>query len=393
MSNREDTKQKNPNVPTLRFPYYSNNWIKTTLGKECHALKYGIGASAIPFDGLHRYLRITDINDLLAEYVSPSFLDEKALLQPGDILLARTGATVGETFLFEDDGTQTYYAGFLIRARTLKTNPRFLYYQLKTNSFWKWVRVMSARSGQPGINAEEYASFPIFTSSHSEMEKVSSFLALVDKRICVQNKIIEKLESLKNGIQERIYLLGKNKEPLRRILCEVSEKSTVQNQYPVLSSTVKGLFLQSEYFERSVASNDNVGYKVVRKGQIIISPQNLWMGNLTFNEKYESGIVSPSYKIYDICPEYSKKYVHWLLTSQRSFFNYKLVSEQGASIVRRNLNTDAFMELSLPIVKDKVIVSKIEKLIGSLEMLLDVEKKRVNLLLKQKQFLLSNLFI
>ena len=227
----------------------------------------------------------------------------------------------------------------------------------------------------------------------AEQEKITNFLNLIDSRIDTQNKIIEKLESLKIGIKERIYLLGKTKEPLERILHEVSEKSTVQNQYPVLSSTVKGLFLQSEYFDRAIASENNIGYKIVHKGQIIISPQNLWMGNLTFNDKYESGIVSPSYKIYEIDSKYSKKYIHWLLTSKRSFFNYGLVSEQGASIVRRNLNIDAFMELCLPIIKDKGDESKIEKLIDLIEKKLESEKKREALLNQQKQFLLSNLFI
>ena len=189
----------------MRFPGYANSWIKTTLGDECDSLEYGIGASAIPFDGSNRYLRITDINDPSGEYVSPSFLDEEALLQQNDILLARTGATVGQSFLYESDDVKTYYAGFLIRARVVKGNQRFLYYQLKTDSFRRWVKVMSARSGQPGINAEEYASYPLFVSNDSEMGKISAFLRIIDKRIEVQNKIIEELLALKKALYNKVF--------------------------------------------------------------------------------------------------------------------------------------------------------------------------------------------
>ena len=381
----------------MRFSEFDEAWNHSSLSKVSFPLEYGIGASAVDFDGKNRYIRITDISNYTEEqtwFVSPSFIDEKALLKNNDILLARTGATVGDSFIYkEKNDYRSYYAGFLIRARINNSNPCFVYYQLKTNRYKKWVKIMSARSGQPGINSQEYGSFTLFLPHNKEQDKIALLMTIIDERIETQNKIIEKLESLKIGIKERIYLLGKTKEPLERILHEVSEKSTVQNQYPVLSSTVKGLFLQSEYFDRAIASENNIGYKIVHKGQIIISPQNLWMGNLTFNDKYESGIVSPSYKIYEIDSKYSKKYIHWLLTSKRSFFNYGLVSEQGASIVRRNLNIDAFMELCLPIIKDKDDESKIENLIDLIEKKLESEKKRGVLLNQQKQFLLSNLFI
>ena len=293
------------------------------------------------------------------------------------------------------------YPGFVglcsADAYPLKPNnqviPYYLLEMVLSPRFTKFTSAISKRTGMPKVNREDLKPYLFYIPCLDEQKKVVALMTQIDKRIQAQNKIIEKLESLKIGIKERIYLLGKTKEPLERILHEVSEKSTVQNQYPVLSSTVKGLFLQSEYFDRSIASDNNIGYKIVHKGQIIISPQNLWMGNLTSNDKYENGIVSPSYKIYEIDSKYSKKYIHWLLTSKRSFFNYGLVSEQGASIVRRNLNIDAFMELCLPVVKDKNDETKIEKLIDLIEKKLEAEKKRGALLNQQKQFLLSNLFI
>ena len=77
------------------------------------------------------------------------------------------------------------------------------------------------------------------------------------------------------------------------------EKSTSSGQHEVLSSTKDNIVLQSEYFNREIASKDNTGYKILRIHQLVFSPQNLWLGNINVNTKYEVGIVSPSYKIYD----------------------------------------------------------------------------------------------
>ena len=315
-------------------------------------------------------------------------------MKEGDILFSIAGA-LGIVHIIQKNEVpaNTNQALSIIRLKN-KEKIEYVSWFLESPIISKMIRELKSIGAQPNLSLEQVGNIRIPMHQDIELEtNIVNLLNRIQQRIETQNKIIEKLESLKIGIKERIYLLGKTKEPLERILHEVSEKSTVQNQYPVLSSTVKGLFLQSEYFDRAIASENNIGYKIVHKGQIIISPQNLWMGNLTFNDKYESGIVSPSYKIYEIDSKYSKKYIHWLLTSKRSFFNYGLVSEQGASIVRRNLNIDAFMELCLPIIKDKDDESKIENLIDLIEKKLESEKKRGALLNQQKQFLLSNLFI
>ena len=315
-------------------------------------------------------------------------------INKGDVLLVRSG-NVGDYAIVESEVQKAIFGSYLIKFvlnQNLVSNRYFGYFYESPAFKQQLVKIVQA-SANTNINAENIKSIFISYPSIGFQNKITSFLELIDRRIETQNKIIEKYESLKIEIKECIYLLSKEKEPLEKILHEVSEKSTTQNQYPVLSSTVKGLFLQNEYFDRSIASDNNIGYKIVHKGQIIISPQNLWMGNLTFNDKYENGIVSPSYKIYDIDQKYSKKYIYWLLTSKRSFFNYGLVSEQGASIVRRNLSIDAFMGLSIPVVKDRNCESKIEKLIDLIEKKLETEKKRESLLNQQKQFLLSNLFI
>ena len=376
----------------MRFPFFTKPWSKSKLRNICllnPKNNYQIPDSFLYIDLESVKGGVLVKNQIIDKNNAPS--RAQRCLEYDDILYSCVRPYQHNNFIYRKSEHAVSSTGFAILRN--QSSSEFLYCLVDSKQFEGKVMNRCTGTSYPAINTTDLGNIEVLYPEAEEQEKIGSFINLLNRRIETQNKIIEKLESLKIGIKERIYLLGKTKEPLERILLEVSEKSTVQNQYPVLSSTVKGLFLQSEYFDRSIASDNNIGYKIVHKGQIIISPQNLWMGNLTSNDKYENGIVSPSYKIYEIDSKYSKKYIHWLLTSKRSFFNYGLVSEQGASIVRRNLNIDAFMELCLPVVKDKNDETKIEKLIDLIEKKLEAEKKRGALLNQQKQFLLSNLFI
>ncbi|MEY8708341.1 restriction endonuclease subunit S [Bacteroides faecichinchillae] len=166
----------------------------------------------------------------------------------------------------------------------------------------------------------------------------------------------------------------------------------MNNQHEILSSTVKGIFSQREYFSKDIASENNVGYKIIRLHDVVLSPQNLWMGNINYNDKFDIGIVSPSYKIYSIADGYDKKYVATLLKTHRALYNYMLVSEQGASVVRRNLNTEAFEQLVF-----KMPPLNKQREIGYVISLLNYRLEIANILIRtyesQKQYLLRQMFI
>lgn len=176
------------------------------------------------------------------------------------------------------------------------------------------------------------------------------------------------------------------------ILTERSERTIVNNQYEVLSSTVNGIFSQREYFSKDIASENNVGYKVIRLHDVVLSPQNLWMGNINYNDKFEIGIVSPSYKTFSIADGYDKQFVSAMLKTHRAVYNYILVSEQGASIVRRNLNMDAFSQIVFkipPLDKQREIGYAISLLNSQLE----TANKIIKAYTSQKQYLLRQMFI
>ena len=212
MTTMADNKDKKVlNVPHLRFPEFSGEWEKCKLGDIATGFDYGMNAAAKPFDGENKYIRITDIDEASSTYIDKDIvspdgtLTENYLVNDRDILLARTGASTGKSYLYRKSDGKLYYAGFLIRANVTKHNPYFVFSQLHTHRYWSWVSIMSARSGQPGINSQEYSSFPVYVTSLREEEKISALLSLIDERIATQNKIIEDLKLLKSAIAETVF--------------------------------------------------------------------------------------------------------------------------------------------------------------------------------------------
>ena len=206
MTTTTNNEQKKLNVPNLRFKEFQGEWEKTKFGDIATGFDYGMNAAAKNYDGVNKYIRITDIDEASSTYtdkdiVSPDgVLTDNYLVNNRDILLARTGASTGKSYLYKKSDGKLYYAGFLIRANVTTHDPYFVFSQLHTHRYWRWVSIMSARSGQPGINSQEYSSFPIYTTSIEEESKIAKLLSLLDERIATQNKIIEDLKKLKSAI-------------------------------------------------------------------------------------------------------------------------------------------------------------------------------------------------
>ena len=199
------------NVPKLRFKEFSGEWEEKTLGEISSKVLYGIGSSAIAYDGVNKYLRITDIDESSRTFIpnpltSPGGdIEEKYKLVVGDLVFARTGASTGKSYLYNEKDGNLIYAGFLIKFHIDKANPYFVYTNTFKEQYYKWVQIMSMRSGQPGINAEEYKLLPLFLPSKQEQEKIASFLTSVDIKIEQLTKKEELLLQYKKGVMQKIF--------------------------------------------------------------------------------------------------------------------------------------------------------------------------------------------
>ena len=383
--------------PVLRFKEFTNDWGMCKLGDVCMGFDYGIGASATDFDGIHKYIRITDIDENSHKYignpiVSPDCIPErKYLVNTNDILFARTGASTGKTYLYNEKDFPLYFAGFLIRFNVNKANPSFIFYNTLTRNYNNWVKLTSARSGQPGINSEELKNYSFECPSIEEQTKIATFLNLYYKKIEFQKKKIEQLEKLSfdalftHKYEGKIY-------KLEQVLTEVNDRTTQNNQYEVISSTKTGLYYQKDYFNKEIASEDNSGYKILKLNRVVISPQNLWLGNINYNDSIEIGIVSPSYKIFNIKEGFNKTFISHLLKSKRAMYDYMISSEQGASVVRRNLNIELFNEIIF-MIPDIETQNHIAHQLVLINNKINLEKQKLEAMEKYKRGLLQQLFV
>ena len=187
-----------------------NDWKVMTIEEVGHSFSYGVGAEAIPFDGKNKYIRITDIDDESAQYrptpmVSPSFFSEHHILKDGDIVVARTGASVGKSYLYSNTDGKLIFAGFLMKFNVSGCNATYLAYHLRTKQYKQWVGTESARTGQPGLNIEQLKQFSFPTPSDSnEQNGIATVLANVDSLISSIEKAIIKKKMMKEGAMQQL---------------------------------------------------------------------------------------------------------------------------------------------------------------------------------------------
>ncbi|EME3968595.1 restriction endonuclease subunit S [Vibrio fluvialis] len=201
--------------PTLRFKADDGSefpdWEEKTLGDVSESPSYGLNSAATKYDGLNKYIRITDIDEDDRSFspsplTSPEEIDDAYLLEEGDIVFARTGASVGKSYLYNKDDGRLMFAGFLIKFSVSKANPKFISYQMTTSQYDNWVKVMSVRSGQPGINAQEYSTYPLNVPCTEEQEQIANFLSALDYKINLTSSELEKAKEWKKGLLQQMFV-------------------------------------------------------------------------------------------------------------------------------------------------------------------------------------------
>ena len=179
-------------------------WKECKLGDLCIDNKgsYGIAASAVPYsEDLYTYLRITDINDdgTLNKSDLKSVADENAeqyILQPNDIVFARTGGSTGRNYFYDGSDGVFVYAGFLIKFSIdpSKVNPKYIKYFCLSQEYKNWVYSFNTGSTRGNINAQTYANMPVILPPRSQQDLLVKTLSSLDDKIELNNKINTNLE-------------------------------------------------------------------------------------------------------------------------------------------------------------------------------------------------------
>ena len=202
-------------VPEIRLDGFDGEWEKVKLKDVTESIEYGLNASAKEFDGENKYIRITDIDDVSRKFKEDSLTSpdidvsecDNYLLCEKDILFARTGASVGKTYLYVKKDGKVYFAGFLIRARIKdKFDSKFIFQNTLTDRFTQYVKVTSQRSGQPGVNGKEYGEYELYLPNYKEQQAIGAYFSNLDNLINSYQEKISQLEILKKKLLQDMFI-------------------------------------------------------------------------------------------------------------------------------------------------------------------------------------------
>ena len=192
------------------------------MGEVAASFEYGLNAAAKEYDDENKYIRITDIDDNTHEFLTDSLTSpdidltgaDNYKLTEGDILFARTGASVGKSYIYRNSDGLVYYAGFLIRARIKEEyDAEFVFQNTLTDRYNKYIAVTSQRSGQPGVNAQEYAEFEIKVPKKEEQTKIGAYFKQLDHLITLHQRKCNQAKKLKKYMLQKMFPQNGEKIP------------------------------------------------------------------------------------------------------------------------------------------------------------------------------------
>jgi len=307
-----------------------------------------------------------------------------------------------------------YYAGFLIRGNVKPDfNSKFVFLQTQTQKYKKWVDIMSIRSGQPGINSQEYSSFKFhLPPSKVEQDKISTLFTLLDVRITTQIRIIEDLKSERKYLLEQLFCLPNERAPKLRLkgmtgewhkvkLCDIVDRVTERNKTNTCNRVLTiaaqyGLIDQQEFFNKQIASSDLTTYYLLHKGDFAYnksySSDYSW-GAVKRLDKYDEGVLSSLYICFRPNENVDSSFLCHYFESTKWYRGISEISGEGArNHGLLNMSVDDYFNTLHRIptqLEQKAVANVLDALVDKI----DIETEILNNLQKQKSYLLKEMFL
>ncbi|EIQ7146785.1 restriction endonuclease subunit S [Enterococcus faecalis] len=396
-------------VPRLRFRGFSEDWELCKLEKLTDFFS-GLTYSPdnVQKDGTF-VLRSSNVKDnaiISADnvYVRNEVANSEHV-QVGDVIVVvRNGSRslIGKHAPINREMPNTVIGAFMTGLRS--PSPKFLNTLLDTQQFNVEIHKNLGATINQITTGEFKRMHFIVPTDEDEKEKIGSLFRQLDDIITLHQRKLDQLKELKKAYLQLMFVsmnTKNNKVPKLRFadfegdwkqrklgdfLEDFSKKSTIENEYIILSSTNNGM----EIREGRVSGNSNLGYKIIDDGDLVLSPQNLWLGNININN-IGQGLVSPSYKTFKII-DLNKEFLNPQLRTNKMLDQYKNASTQGASIVRRNLELDLFYQIRIFIPKNEE-QKQIGLLFRKLNESISLHQSKLDSIKYLKKAYLQNMFI
>lgn len=388
----------------MRFPEFTEEWQGEQL-QEIAELSKGIGISKeqLSENGtpciLYGELYTKYKSEIISKIISQTDIEKSKLKhsKQNDVIIPCSGETaidiaVARCVPFDN----VLLGGDLNVIRLHKYDGAFMAYQLNGKRKTDIAKLAQGVS-VVHLYGENLKSIKTYNPSLQEQQKIVKLLSMLDERLEVQNKIIEKLQSLIRGIVTKIcsgaFVKGKYVF-LRDILIERHIKN-IEN-YEVYSVSVsQGIINQIDYLGRSFASKETLHYNVVNYGDIVYtkSPTGDFPYGIVKRSHIQKPIaVSPLYGVYQPKNDYIGKYLHLYFKSPINTKNYlhRLIQKGAKNTI--NITNSHFLDNNV-FIPEKPELINIVNLTSAIEDKLVLASRMLDSLKSQKGYLLSKMFI
>ena len=385
-----------PNVPNLRFPEFHGEW------ENCRIGDYGkvVTGNTPPTKDVENYIdgqylwaspadlgTIKSITETNTKLSSKGFAKTR-ILPKGSVLVTCIGSTIGKMGMaMKEMATNQQINSVVVNE---DNNNEFVYYAIQS-AFPRYLSSIAVQA-VPIVSKSAFEQLSNKRPCLQEQEKIGSLFALLDERIATQSKLIEDLKKLKSAIIEIEYTPNtKTTSPIGDVIEQISKRNKNNAIQNVLSvSNRQGFIKQSDQFEnRKVASEDTSNYKIVEQNDFAFNPARINVGSIARLTTFEKGIVSPMYVCFRTQENVAPEYIDYFFESKHFYCE---IQKRLEGSVRQCLSFEGLcnIPLSLPSFE---IQQRIGKRIFTLGQKIKMETDLLELLSKQKQYLLRQMFI
>ena len=384
----------------MRFSY-KGDWSKRKLNEICQFFKgNGLSKSDLSNEGfpciLYGELYTTYKNEVISDIISKTntTLANPFLSRNNDLIIPGSGEDPIDIAVARAIYQNDIILGGDLNILRPKSNvsAAFLSYQLNGVRRYDIAKKAQGKSIVHLQNSdlkEVLVSIP----TYDEQLHIVELLTKIDEMMDAQIKIIDDLVLQKKYIISSLLksIQDNEKIMLKDILFDYNIKTTINNEYPVLSSTASGMYLQSDYFNKETSSDNTIGYKIVPRGYCTYRSMSD-TGLFTFNIQnlVEKGIVSPAYPVFSSNDDYINEFI--ILYLNNSSYIKKQILELKSGGTRFALPFSTLCTLKIPKLEKEKQLSLI-KTITAFERKIENEEIILNALHQQKNFLLNNMFI
>ena len=379
MTTTIDNEQKTLNVPNLRFPEFEGEWEKCKLGDACNVFMCKrILATQTNTEGGVPFYKIRTIGGTPDAYISKELFDDYKTKynypHKGEVMITCAG-TVGKCVIY--DGKDAYYQDSNI---VWIDNPSqyigngFLYHLL-ANVDWRKLNSTTIIR----IYNDDLRNLKLSYPQIEEQKKISRLLSLLDERISTQNKIIEDLKKLKSAISDRLFKNIKGDVITLSEICDIVKGKQINGEY---------LTESGEYYVMNGGTEPSgyYGDYNVDANTISISEGGNSCGYVQFNTSpFWSG--GHCYSIQNIADHVDNLYLYHYLKSNEEVIMRLRIGSGLPNIQKKDLT---MFKIKVPTFEQQITISTF---LSSLERKADIEERILNVILKQKLYLLQQMFI